>query len=179
MYELRARSMCQPTEVYIFLSCRGVQRMLLLLQRFPSVLHQQADGCRSCVELGHFVLLNDLPEPADMRVNRNTFELEKTHTLLKGALEGGPACDLSDLRGHLWRRLQAGRMWCRSGRWSSRCRRCTSTRRHGDGRKRTWRSATYRVDTRQQCAGHPVQNTSSETWERKLMAQHKARRKQT
>lgn len=90
MYELRARSMCQPTEVYIFLSCRGVQRMLLLLQRFPSVLHQQADGCRSCVELGHFVLLNDLPEPADMRVNRNTFELEKTHTLLKGALEGAP-----------------------------------------------------------------------------------------
>lgn len=55
-------------------------RCLLLLQWFPSVLHQQADGCRSCVELGHFVLLNNLPEPADMRVNWNTFKLEKTHT---------------------------------------------------------------------------------------------------
>lgn len=52
---------------------------LLLLQWLSSVLHQQADGCWSCIELGHFILLNNLPEAADMRVNWNTFKLEKKH----------------------------------------------------------------------------------------------------
>lgn len=55
----------------------------LLLQRFTSILHEQADGCGCCVELGDFILLNDLPEAADVRVNRNTFKLgKKTKTRL-------------------------------------------------------------------------------------------------
>lgn len=47
------------------------------------MLHEQADGCGCCVELGHFILLNDFPETADMRVDWNTFKLgEKTKTWL-------------------------------------------------------------------------------------------------
>lgn len=49
----------------------------LLLQRFTSMLHEQADSCGCCVELGHFILLNDFPEAADVRVDRNTFKLGK------------------------------------------------------------------------------------------------------
>lgn len=61
-----------------FLSSCDIQGWrLLLLQWLSSVLHQQADGCWSCIELGHFILLNDLPEAADMRVDWNTFKLKK------------------------------------------------------------------------------------------------------
>lgn len=55
----------------------------LLLQRFTSILHEQADGCGCCVELGDFILFNDLPEAADVRVDGNTFKLgKKTETRL-------------------------------------------------------------------------------------------------
>lgn len=62
------------------LFCDFSRCSFLLLQRFPSVFHQQTDGGGSCVKFGHFVLLNNFPEPADMRVHRNTFKLEVTYT---------------------------------------------------------------------------------------------------
>lgn len=65
-----------------------------------------------------------------------------------------------DSPGHLWRRSQGGRRWCRSGRWSSRCRRCTSTHRQGDDRKHAWRSATCRADTRRQYGARPAPHMS-------------------
>lgn len=47
----------------------------LPLQRFPAVFHQKTDGCGSCVELGHFVPFDDLPEPSNVWVDRDTFKL--------------------------------------------------------------------------------------------------------
>ena len=38
-------------------------------------LHECPDSGRSCVELIHFMVLNDLPEAAVVRVCRDTFEL--------------------------------------------------------------------------------------------------------
>lgn len=49
----------------------------LLLHRLLSVLHQHPDGSGRRVELGHMVLVYDLPHPADVRVGGQTLELKK------------------------------------------------------------------------------------------------------
>lgn len=43
---------------------------------FP-MLHQQPDSCGCCVELGHFVLVNDAPHSPDVRVGGDTFKLSR------------------------------------------------------------------------------------------------------
>lgn len=57
----------------------------LLLQRFLAVLHQHADGGGGSVKLGHSVLLNDLPEAADVRVDGNAFKLDHRRTFVSAA----------------------------------------------------------------------------------------------
>lgn len=68
----------------------------LLLQRFTPVLHQQADGCGSCVELAHFVLFDDLPEPSDVGVHRDPLKLE-SHRHPTGELTCVSSCHFKEI----------------------------------------------------------------------------------
>lgn len=43
--------------------------------RLISKLHEQADGCGCCIELGHLVLIHDAPQAAHIRVCGNPLKL--------------------------------------------------------------------------------------------------------
>lgn len=54
------------------------------LHRLVAVLHQQPDGGRSRVELGHAVLVHDLPHATDVRVGGQTLELKHSRHKVTG-----------------------------------------------------------------------------------------------
>lgn len=50
--------------------------MYSLFHRFISKLHESSYSCGGRVELAHFVLLDDFPEPASVRIRRYTLKLK-------------------------------------------------------------------------------------------------------
>lgn len=53
----------------------------LLLHRLTAVLHQQSDGGRSRVELGHKIFIHYLPHPANIWVSGQALKLKHTQTV--------------------------------------------------------------------------------------------------
>lgn len=54
-----------------------------LLHRLAAELHQQPDGGRSRVELGHMIFVHDLPHAAYVWVSRQTLELKHRQEIHK------------------------------------------------------------------------------------------------
>lgn len=55
--------------------------MSLLGDKRVIVFHESPDGSRRCVELGHFVFLNDGPESASIRKKWHSFKLGKKYII--------------------------------------------------------------------------------------------------
>lgn len=51
-----------------------------LLHWLAAVLHQQSDGSRRRVELGHVIFVHNLPHAADIWVRRQALKLEHEQT---------------------------------------------------------------------------------------------------
>lgn len=51
-----------------------------LLHRLAAVFHQQPDGGRSRVELGHMIFVHNLPHTTNIWVCRKSLKLKHTHT---------------------------------------------------------------------------------------------------
>lgn len=62
-----------------------------LFDRLVPVLHQQADGCGCCVELGHLVLVHHAPHAPHLRVGGDTFKLSRR----QGSHTAVPRCRCS------------------------------------------------------------------------------------
>lgn len=52
--------------------------------RLISKLHEQADSCRCCVELGHLVLVHNAPHAAHVRVCGDTLKLTQGRLVISG-----------------------------------------------------------------------------------------------